>query len=67
MIWEGRAPLSSHSRRQHNAWKAGASPTALSVPALAVEPGEQESGVKETMDVSIRVEVHGMQIPAEDS
>lgn len=31
MIWEGRAPLSSHSRLQHSIWKAGASLAEFSV------------------------------------
>lgn len=67
MTWEGRAPLSSHSRLQHNPWKAGAGLPALSTPALAMEPGEQESGMKEAMQMPLRVAGHAMQGPAEAS
>lgn len=36
--------------------EGGASPAAFSVPALATWPGEQESGMKEAMDMPLRVE-----------
>lgn len=64
MIWEGRAPLFSH--RSSSIGRLGLVPPHC-VPALTVEPGEQESGVKEAIDVPIRIEGHGMQISAEDS
>lgn len=37
--------------------EGGTSPAAFSPPALVMGPGEQESGMKEAMDMSLRVEM----------
>lgn len=55
MIWGGRALCPAPvGFTQH--LEGGASPAAFSGPALATWPGEQESGMKEAMDMPLRVE-----------